>query len=89
MYGGTYKCDHPVYNRCTLFQIGNDGLAVIQQRFNKRTKTTYWSEIDPWLTDDIYLHPKFKESFWRIRKWTISHSNGKTTNAVFEVKTYS
>lgn len=22
-----------------------------------------WSEIDPWLTDDIYLHPKFKEYF--------------------------
>ena len=63
MYGGIYKCDHPVYNRCTLYQIGNDGLAVIQQRFNKRTKTTYWNEIDPWLTDPIYLHPKFKEYF--------------------------
>lgn len=63
MYGTTYTCDHPVYNRCTLFQLDNKGLAVIQQRFDKETKQTYWTEIDPWLTDDIYLHPKFKEFF--------------------------
>ena len=63
MYGTTYICDHPVYNRCTLFLIGKKGLAVIQQRFNKQTKQTRWSEIDPWLTDVIFLHPKFKEFF--------------------------
>lgn len=38
-------------------------MAVIQQRFNSKTKTTYWSEIDPWLTDDLYLHPKFIKLF--------------------------
>lgn len=63
MYGETYVCDHPAYNRCTLFKIGNSGLAVIQQRFDKSTKSTWWSEIDPWLTDALYLHPKFKEYF--------------------------
>ena len=63
MYGITYKCDHPVYSYCTLYLEGDKGLAVIQQRFDKRIKTTSWSEIDPWLTDDIYLHPKFKEYF--------------------------
>lgn len=63
MYGSTYTCDHPVYDNCTLFQIENKGLAVIQQRYDEETKQTHWSEIDPWLTDDIYLHPKFKEIF--------------------------
>lgn len=63
MYGETYSCDHPVYNRCTLFKIGDKGLAVIQQRFVKSTKQTKWTEIDDWLTDIIYLHPKFKEFF--------------------------
>lgn len=63
MYGKVYICSHPVYNRCTLFEIGNNGLAVIQQRFNPDTKTTYWTEIDSWLTDGIYLHPRFKEYF--------------------------
>lgn len=63
MYGQTYTCDHPVYNRCTLYSINDKGLAVIQQRFNPETKETYWGEIDPWLTDDLYLHPKFKEFF--------------------------
>ena len=62
-YGRTYECEHPVYNRCTLFEIGQYGLAVIQQRYNHKTKHTYWTEIDPWLTDTIYLHPKFKEFF--------------------------
>jgi hypothetical protein len=52
-----------VYDKCTLFQINNKGLAVIQQRFDKETKATWWGEIDPWLTDLIYLHPKFKEYF--------------------------
>ena len=62
MYGDTYLCDHPVYDRCTLYLIGDKGLAVIQQRFNEN-KSTYWSEIDPWLTDLLYLHPGFKEFF--------------------------
>ena len=63
MYGSTYECDHPVYNRCTLYLIHNKGLAVIQQRYDKSSKSTTWTEIDPWLTDLIYLHPKFKEFF--------------------------
>ena len=49
LYGRRYICDHPVYNSCTLFEIGEKGLAV--------------SEIDPWLTDELYLHPGFKEFF--------------------------
>ncbi|MGN1370921.1 MAG: hypothetical protein ACI4XM_01380 [Candidatus Coprovivens sp.] len=63
MYGENYICNHPVYNRCTLFKIGDNGLAVIQQRYSEELKHTWWSEIDPWLTDDIYLNPKFKSYF--------------------------
>ena len=59
MYGDIYICDHPVYDRCTLYRIGGRGLAVIQQRFDELTKSTFWCEIDPWLTDDIYLDPGF------------------------------
>ena len=68
MYGESYPCNHPIYNRCTLFKIGELGLAVIQQRFNKETKNTWWDEVDPWLTDAIYLHPKFKEYFDKSAK---------------------
>lgn len=63
IYGETYNCDHPVYNTCTLYLIGKKGLAVIQQRYNPETKHTYWSDIDPWLIDQLYLHPKFKAFF--------------------------
>lgn len=63
MYGDTYDCNHPVYNKCTLFKIGDKGLAVIQQRFDPDSKQTWWGELDPWLTDPLYLHPKFKEYF--------------------------
>lgn len=62
-YGTTYICDHPVYNICTLFKVGDKGLGVIQQRYDEESKTTRWSEIDPWLTDGLYLHPKFKSFF--------------------------
>lgn len=63
MYGETYVCDHPAYDNCTLFKLGKRGLAVIQQRFDSETKRTWWDEIDPWLTDTLYLHPKFKSLF--------------------------
>jgi len=63
MYGKRYICEHPVYNSCTLFVIGDKGLAVIQQRFDPETKSTWWSEVDSWLTDDLYLNPGFKEYF--------------------------
>lgn len=63
MYGTVYQCNHPVYSSCTLFQMKKRGLAVIQQRYDETTKHTYWTEIDPWLTDELYLHPKFKSYF--------------------------
>lgn len=63
MYGDTYSCNHPVYDKCTLYEMNNKGLAVIQQRYDGSTKRTWWGEIDPWLTDALYLHPKFKEYF--------------------------
>ena len=62
-YGSVYICNHPVYNKCTLIEIGNMGLAIIQQRYDPKTKTTYWENIDEWLINDIYLHPKFEEFF--------------------------
>lgn len=63
MYGTTYECDHPVYSSCTLYLINKNGLSVIQQRYDEKTKTTWWSEIDPWLTDAVYLHPDFPKIF--------------------------
>lgn len=62
-YGSTYICDHAVYSSCTLYKIKGKGLAIIQHRYDKDTKKTYWTEIDPWLTDALYLHPGFREFF--------------------------
>lgn len=63
MYGTVHECNHPVYNRCTLYLVGDRGLAVIQQRFDPRSKSTWWGEVDPWITDDIYLNLNFKTYF--------------------------
>lgn len=63
MYGITYTCDHPIYYNCTLFEMDDRGLAVIQQRYDEIDKSTWWGEIDPWLTDELYLHPGFKDYF--------------------------
>lgn len=62
-YGQAYHCNHPIYSRCTLYEMNGNGLAVIQQRFNAETKMTCWTEIDPWLTDAIYLHAGFRAFF--------------------------
>ena len=61
IYGITYRCNHPVYDTCTLFKINDKVLAVIQQRYNSSNKTTYWTSIDPLLVDELYLHTKFEE----------------------------
>lgn len=79
MYGELYICDHPVYNSCTLFKIENNGLAVIQQRYNHEIKSTEWTELDPWLTDDIYLHPNFKKFF--------DDRSGKCTDGLYPTVT--
>lgn len=63
IFGKTYFCNHPIYNKCTLFIIGDKGLAVIQQRFNPKDKTTWWGEIDPWLINPIYIKDGFKSYF--------------------------
>lgn len=63
LYGKKRICNHPVYDGCTLYLINDKGLAVIQQRFDPQTKQSWWSEVDPWLTDTLYLHPGFKEYF--------------------------
>ena len=63
LYGSLYICDHPVYNRCTLYIIGDRGLAVIQQRFEPKTKSTYWTEVDACLIDALYLNEHFVEYF--------------------------
>lgn len=60
-YAIQYICDHPIYDRCTLFKIGDKGLAVVQQR--AKGKLTYWDAIDPGLADEVYLHRKFKLYF--------------------------
>lgn len=79
MYGKLHIYEHPVYSRCTLLQIGDKGLAVIQQRFDSETKSTWWSEVDPWITDNLYLHPKFKEYF--------DKRAGKCTNNLYPTVT--
>lgn len=78
-YGKAYRCDHPVYNVCTLYEIGDKGLAVIQQRFNPRTKQTWWTDLDPWLIDDLYLNFGFKDFF--------DKRAGKCTNGLYPTVT--
>lgn len=63
IYGSVYYCDHLVYNKCTLFKIGDRGLAVIQQKYNPVSKNTWWTRVDPWIANAIYIHPKFYEYF--------------------------
>lgn len=62
-FGEVYKCDHPVYNECTLIKLGDRGLAIIQQRYDPNTKHTWWGPVDEWLIAKIYIHPGFRKYF--------------------------
>lgn len=61
--GETYICNHPLYNYCTLFRNGKIGLAIVQERFNEKTKFRWWGTIDPWLAGDIYFNKNFRDVF--------------------------
>ena len=63
-----YKCNHPIYDKCTLFILEGFegyGLAVIQQRFNDSEKISWWGPIDPYLTEDISNAKSFTDFFIR------------------------
>ena len=62
-YSKVYSCNHPLYNKCTLYSWGEFGLAVVQQRYNEHEKISWWGPIDPWLSNDIHAEPKFREYF--------------------------
>ena len=62
-YAEHYICDHPVYSSCTLFRKDDVGLAIIQQRYDEKTKHTWWGAIDPWLIEELYLSDKFESYF--------------------------
>lgn len=68
LYGELYICNHQIYDSCTLFKIEGKGLSVIQQRFDSDNKCTYWTEIDPWLNDQLYTNIFFKEYFNSMAK---------------------
>ena len=63
VHGVIYQCNHPLYNRCTLYLEGDLGLAVIQQRFSPDLKYFFWGNIDRCLIDDIYNQPDFSKFF--------------------------
>lgn len=63
LYGETYICNHPVYTSCTLFKKGDIGLGIIQQRYDAITKMTWWTEVDTWLIDEVFMHRRFTELF--------------------------
>lgn len=63
VFSTVYMIDHPVYSECTLYVIDNRGLAIVQQKFNRLTKSTFWASIDPGLADDIYIQPGFIKYF--------------------------
>jgi hypothetical protein len=57
------QSDHPAYNAFSLFANGNKGIGVIQQRYDPRTKTTWWGPVDKDNTFYI-LHSPFFEEWW-------------------------
>ena len=61
IYGRRISLDHPVYKFGTLFKIEDKGLVITQLRFD--SKYAYWGDLDFWLANDIFLHPKFRDYF--------------------------
>ena len=61
--GEIYICDHPMFNRCTLFRNGNLGLAIIQEHFDISRNVRWWGTVEPWIAGDIYVNKNFQQFF--------------------------
>lgn len=61
LYGERIILEHPIYKIGTIFRNGRKALILVQKRFE--LKYAYWDAIDPWLANDIYLHPGFRAYF--------------------------
>lgn len=63
-HGYSYHCrDHPVYESGTIYFHDGKGFVVIQQRYDEKTRHTWWGEIDSWLVEEIYRAEAFPEFF--------------------------
>ncbi len=72
--GEIYICDHPLFNRGTLYKTGDRGLLVVQEHYNKKTKARWWGPVEPRLSYDIYVSPRFHALF--EEKANVKDENG-------------
>lgn len=63
--GETYICQNSIYRSCTLYREGEKGLGIIQQRYDPKSHSTWWTSIDSWLVDELYMNASFKDLFAR------------------------
>lgn len=73
--GSTYACKHPLYRYCTLYSKGDIGLAVVQQRYDPKSRHTWWGPIDVKLVNDIYYQELFEKVF--------TQRAGKSVDGIF------
>ena len=54
--------ENPLYNSCRLYMISDEeGLAIIQKRFNPKLKVFFYNAPDAWIMDEILRNPKFAD----------------------------
>lgn len=58
-----YRCDHPLYSDCTLYELGDKGLAVVQKRYNAKLKLFWYGSLEPWLAELIFENDGFELYF--------------------------
>lgn len=58
-----YELDYILYDKCTLFTDGQKGLVIIQQRYSKRSKCTWWGPIEEEIANDILASGRFPGLF--------------------------
>ena len=74
-----YHCDHALYSACTLYELGDKGLAVVQKRFNPRIKVFWYGPVEPWLAELIFANNGFNAYF--------AKNSGVEKNGIFPTVT--
>ena len=71
---------NPLYSSCRLYMISDEeGLAIVQKRFNPKLKVFFYNAPDAWIMDEILKNPGFTD-------YVFEHA-GESTDNIFPTVT--
>ena len=78
MYGQVYKCNHPVYSKCTLYKIGDKDEWLVDSIYLSARFKSYFDERAGLSDDGIYPTVTIRQIMWALKMKPIPKERWET-----------